>query len=1078
MRHTSEATGSQASYEDSAYVILPSDAGSSEPADEPEPAGEPATWNEMAQTQSKKGKDAAQSTKAIAGKQLDQKLSSGLWSASSQQDVTATARRSRPSTARSYRPAAVGESHRPQSARPAEDIPLYPFAGRPQSARPSRGPRKGPLADLSALSAQRAQAKELAEAEERAVGKQHRSDETQCKDDKDNKDNNWIWPWQSQGFVAVDEGEDVAEQNDSAEAHLTLPAKERVRKKQQQIIQEIEARSLEKMSKLNETKVGKPKDTKPEAPPIVRPVLLKKQSTKDKRNAAYDREDKERKEKQAKEKEFLAQRQKEGEEADKWSENMLKVHRKLDKIGAVILNSIEGASSNELDLGDLGKLNEYLSKVPMFAKISQMDRSNLAKAFEKKRYKAGDDVIRRDEIGTEFYVIGSGELVVTLNDANVGTLGVGEYFGEAGLVAGQKRNATIRAEETAMCFVLSKAKFEKLGMKFKKGDNIKAKTGGSRVGVEGGGVEDNTRRHLSLLCVRTLMRYQRVELDFSAVENRAKQSCALMDRMEKLTEYLPSGVVDPNSLPPTRDTEVQTHRRTAWQGNHAIRDLKWDPCMQSSAVVDLALGVAPGQESYTVKDVETIIMDLLCDRITFALSRDFDQWLGLPKDRPRRNAKAKPKKRATNKKEGSDYAFDPKQLKIADEGLPGCALTDWMKFKVSASRNMPVFGVPRFVDNLGFADAVHADFVRRDIRDLLPTFLGSAIIHRKHSLRVQMFLRLLQIGSDTIGIGTAHKLFTALAFLTRDLSNARDKAKLIANIIDGDQIKDLWKDLTTSQSSSVTIPVTNATEALRKAVPVVTKRQLKQFQNQSLKISAKLFEIRTVQKKKFEMKSDLSGSESASKSEGGKSTSIARKSGKMLDFDVVLDCFTQTIQVVETQQIYSFMRWYGNYAKEHGLKEGEHDIGCRADEVKPWVLEKVLSHLTGVRMGTVFYQLYQQAVRYTSPEDQLGTFDPMIFAQSLLNIGLDLSRLVAAYKILMVWNESKRRAKAGSGSPSARMTKRRTSMGRKGRKSAAPRGTRKTKRETRGQSTSESPSPSPSPRMTVSPRELPVVDER
>jgi hypothetical protein len=419
--------------------------------------------------------------------------------------------------------------------------------------------------------------------------------------------------------------------------------------------------------------------------------------------------------------------------------------------------------------------------------------------------------------------------------------------------------------------------------------------------------------------------------------------------------------------------------------------------------------------------------------------------------------------------------FDPKQLKIADSGAPGCTLNDFERSKVSTARNLNNFGVPYFIEPLSFADLVHGDFVKRGVRDLLPHFVGSTLANRKESLRLQMFLRLLQIGNDALGVGTAHKVFTALAFLTRDLAEARDKAKFAASIVDAQQIKDLWTHFTTGKSSRVTIPVPNAVAALQKTLPCLSRRQARQFQNMSSKISSKLFESRAFLKHHksigTDIQKEMSNQEfrgfnkeptvdlepsptptferddpgSPTSNDSSRKSDHHKKVGKYLDFDVMVDCFAQTVQVIETQQLYAFLRWYRTFSKIHGEKNDDLDhCGCQVGEVKPWVLERLVGYFTGVKTSAIFYQLYQKAIRYTSPEDQVGTFDPMIFAQSLINVGLDFGRLVGAYKIMHIMLTKKQsRASSPSG---PRMTKRRTSSSKKSRKITPRKTVRKTGR--------------------------------
>jgi CRP-like cAMP-binding protein len=65
-------------------------------------------------------------------------------------------------------------------------------------------------------------------------------------------------------------------------------------------------------------------------------------------------------------------------------------------------------------------------------------------------YKAGDVIIRQGDIPDQFYIITSGQVEVLRQDedgqtAVINHLGIGEYFGEVGLVKWIRRIATIRA---------------------------------------------------------------------------------------------------------------------------------------------------------------------------------------------------------------------------------------------------------------------------------------------------------------------------------------------------------------------------------------------------------------------------------------------------------------------------------------------------------------------------------------------------------------------------------------------------------------------------------------------------------
>ena len=63
--------------------------------------------------------------------------------------------------------------------------------------------------------------------------------------------------------------------------------------------------------------------------------------------------------------------------------------------------------------------------------------------------------------GDRFYLIHSGQFEVSRDGQPVARLGEGDFFGEAALITGGERNATVRALEAAELFSLGKDQFDR-----------------------------------------------------------------------------------------------------------------------------------------------------------------------------------------------------------------------------------------------------------------------------------------------------------------------------------------------------------------------------------------------------------------------------------------------------------------------------------------------------------------------------------------------------------------------------------------------------------------------------------------
>lgn len=101
----------------------------------------------------------------------------------------------------------------------------------------------------------------------------------------------------------------------------------------------------------------------------------------------------------------------------------------------------------------------FLKSVNILQSIEPYELSQICDALKCKKYKAGDYIIRQDDIGEEFFIIESGEAIATKvlmqgeEPQNVYSYNKGGYFGELSLIKNEPRAANIVA--TTDCTVLS-----------------------------------------------------------------------------------------------------------------------------------------------------------------------------------------------------------------------------------------------------------------------------------------------------------------------------------------------------------------------------------------------------------------------------------------------------------------------------------------------------------------------------------------------------------------------------------------------------------------------------------------------
>jgi len=118
---------------------------------------------------------------------------------------------------------------------------------------------------------------------------------------------------------------------------------------------------------------------------------------------------------------------------------------------------------------DFAATMAFLGKVQLFKLLPKDEQPLLAAACEPVEFKKGSVIIKQGDMGSEFFVIKTGEASVTVK-ADVGepkkvaTLKGGDYFGENALLRDEPRTATITADNDMTTLKITRDKFKELGL--------------------------------------------------------------------------------------------------------------------------------------------------------------------------------------------------------------------------------------------------------------------------------------------------------------------------------------------------------------------------------------------------------------------------------------------------------------------------------------------------------------------------------------------------------------------------------------------------------------------------------------
>ena len=87
--------------------------------------------------------------------------------------------------------------------------------------------------------------------------------------------------------------------------------------------------------------------------------------------------------------------------------------------------------------------------MPLFADLDDAELAEIGRLFKVRRFAAGETVIQEGSGGAAFFVIESGEAMVTVGGEERATLAPGDHFGEIALIDEGARTATVAATSRA-----------------------------------------------------------------------------------------------------------------------------------------------------------------------------------------------------------------------------------------------------------------------------------------------------------------------------------------------------------------------------------------------------------------------------------------------------------------------------------------------------------------------------------------------------------------------------------------------------------------------------------------------------
>jgi putative ABC transport system ATP-binding protein len=129
-----------------------------------------------------------------------------------------------------------------------------------------------------------------------------------------------------------------------------------------------------------------------------------------------------------------------------------------------IVNLVDGRIRSNVLVKESAMICEFLQACPVFSGLTPRTLSETADRMALEKFAAGAVVTRQGDPGDKFYVVRSGRVDIVVDSGAgpkpVATLGKGDFFGEAALLTGAPRNATVTAKEPLEVYSLGNEDFQ------------------------------------------------------------------------------------------------------------------------------------------------------------------------------------------------------------------------------------------------------------------------------------------------------------------------------------------------------------------------------------------------------------------------------------------------------------------------------------------------------------------------------------------------------------------------------------------------------------------------------------------